>query len=404
MFRDLSKKVRVWDSSVGPFEELAVKQLHDIASLPVVEGVRAMPDSHWGLGACVGSVIALKKAVIPAAVGVDIGCGMMASKTSLTSHDLPENLKKLRSNIERSVPHGRSLGKKMKRDVGSWDSITLPEHVENHVKCVNDWFDRYRNDFGRISRWMNRRHPISHLGTLGTGNHFIELCLDENDQVWIMLHSGSRGIGNAVGTYFIDKAQKEMGEQLGSLPNKDCAYITSNQKSFQEYCDAVSFCQQYAQLNREVMLNSVVDQMTRAFKGFHLEGSAVSCHHNYIDFEYSKDFIITRKGAVSARKNEWGIIPGSMGTKPYIVQGLGNNASFCSCSHGAGRIMSRKKAKKQISLEEHILDTTGVECKKDESVIDESPRAYKDIDTVMKSQKDLVQIKYALKQIVCVKG
>ena len=404
LYRNLSDKVRVWDSQVGQFEELATIQLHEIASLPVVEGIRAMPDSHWGLGACVGSVIALKKAVIPAAVGVDIGCGMMAAKTSLSSHHLPENLKRLRSNIERSVPNGRSAVKKIKRDYGSWDSRKLPEYVENHLMKINYWFDRYRSDFGGISRWMNRRHPITHLGTLGTGNHFIELCLDENDQVWIMLHSGSRGIGYAVGTYFINKAQDEMKNRLGSLPNKDCAYLTDNQKSFKEYCEAVSICQQFAQLNREIMLVSVADQMAKSFKDFSLEGNVIACHHNYIDFDFSKDLIITRKGAVSAKKNEWGIIPGSMGTKSYIVQGFGNNASYCSCSHGAGRVMSRRKAKELISIEEHLADTEGVECKKDLSVIDESPKAYKNIDAVMESQKDLVQIRYTLKQILCVKG
>ena len=404
LYRDLSKKIRVWDSSVGKFEELAAKQLQDVASLPVVEGVRAMPDSHWGLGACVGSVIALKKAVIPAAVGVDIGCGMLACKTSLNSHHLPENLKSLRAKIETHVPHGKTLAKKKSRDHGAWDSQKIPDHVEKQKKKIEGWFDRYRLDCGGISKWLNRRHPITHLGTLGTGNHFIELCLDEKDHVWIMLHSGSRGIGNSVGTHFINKAKEEMGDRLGALPNKDCAYLTNNQKTFKDYCRAVSICQQYAQLNREMMLTSVVEQMGRAFKNFSLTESVIDCHHNYIDFHYAKDLIITRKGAVSAKKGEWGIIPGSMGTKSYIVKGLGNNASYCSCSHGAGRIMSRRKAKERISLEEHISDTAGVECKKDLSVIDESPRAYKDIDAVMESQKDLVEIQHTLKQILCVKG
>ncbi len=393
--------VKTWTRGV-PFDENAKKQLQNIATLPFIhKWIAAMPDAHLGRGATIGSVIPTVGAIVPAAVGVDIGCGMMAVKTSLTAAQLPDNLAPLRSRIEAAVPHGHNPIPKNKNDKGSWES--MPEDVVQAWKPLHDDFQIMTDKYPFLKNTNN----INHLGTLGGGNHFIEICLDESDAVWVMLHSGSRGVGNRIGTYFIQQAKKDMQRYFINLPDKDLAYIPEGSSMFREYTVSVAWAQEFARINREVMMQRVLgalqDEVPTPFSA---ESEAVNCHHNYISREnhYDKNVWVTRKGAVRARKGEMGIIPGSMGAKSFIVRGLGNKESFCSCSHGAGRVMSRTQARKLISLEEHRQATQGVECRKDNQVIDETPAAYKPIDAVMQAQADLVEIVHTLKQVVCVKG
>ncbi len=396
--------IKSWTRGV-PFDENSRKQLMNIAKMPFIhKWVAAMPDVHLGKGATIGSVIPTTGAIIPAAVGVDLGCGMMAVKTSLTATQLPDSLLSLRHAIEKSIPHGRTSGRGRRgarRDKGSWGDI--PADVEAAWKPLHDTFEIMKEKHPFLKSTNN----IAHLGTLGTGNHFIEICLDEKDDVWVMLHSGSRGVGNRIGTHFICEAKKDMERYFISLPDKDLAYIPEGSKNFREYTLSVAWAQDFARINREVMMTRVLEVMQDEIPTpFTAEAEAVNCHHNYISREnhYGENVWLTRKGAVSARKGQMGIIPGSMGAKSFIVRGLGNEESFCSCSHGAGRVMSRTKAKKMVSLEEHIKATKGVECRKDESVIDETPSAYKPIEKVMAAQADLVEIVHTLKQVVCVKG
>ncbi len=399
--------IKAWTQGV-PVEGMAEQQLRNIASLPFIHShVAAMPDVHWGMGATVGSVIPCKKAIIPAAVGVDIGCGMMAVKTSLTSHQLPDTLRDLRSGIEKAVPHGRTGRGNADTDRGAWG--TPPDDIAQVWK--NQPFRQ-----GTLEQGLEEiieRHPtlrkansVNHLGTLGTGNHFIEICLDEADRVWVMLHSGSRGIGNRIGSYFVALAKKEMERFFIVLPDADLAYLPEGTEHFNDYVKAVSWAQAFARTNREVMMAGVLDVMTRMFTDFEVRDSAVNCHHNYVAQEehFGARVWVTRKGAVSAHAGALGIIPGSMGARSFIVRGKGNPHSFCSCSHGAGRAMSRNEAKKRFTLADHIKATEGVECRKDADVIDETPMAYKNIDAVMKAQEDLVDVVHTLKQVVCVKG
>ncbi|PXA99532.1 RNA-splicing ligase RtcB [Nostoc sp. 3335mG] len=392
--------IKMWTRGV-PVEDQAREQLKRAAQMPFVfSHVAAMPDVHVGIGATVGSVIPTRGAVIPAAVGVDIGCGMMAARTSLVASDLPDNLEGIRSAIEQAVPHGRSVGRG-KRDTGSWGSP--PPAIVEAWATLAQRFDRLTDKHPRLRNTNN----LTHLGTLGTGNHFIELCLDQDQRVWIMLHSGSRGVGNAIGTFFIELAKQDMRKWHINLPDQDLAYFPEGTDHFDDYVEAVGWAQDFAALNRRTMMTNVI----RALRGqiarpFDAEMEAVNCHHNYVQREchFGQNVLVTRKGAVRAAKGVMGIIPGSMGAKSFIVRGLGNPESFDSCSHGAGRVMSRTAAKKLVSLDEHIADTAGVECRKDESVIDETPRAYKPIEAVMAAQADLVEIVHTLKQVVCVKG
>jgi tRNA-splicing ligase RtcB len=393
--------IKTWTRGV-PLEPEALQQLTNIARMPIVgPWVAAMPDVHLGIGATVGSVIPTVGAVIPAAVGVDIGCGMMAVETTLTAKDLPDSLGPMRNTIERGVPHGR--GKHGgKGDKGSWSAIP---------NRVNDVWAELEPGWKRIIA----KHPavtnvnhIVHLGTLGTGNHFIEVCLDERDRVWFMLHSGSRGVGNRIGSYFIELAKKDMQHHIHNVPDADLAYFSEGTEHFDDYVEAVSWAQSFARHNRELMMHAVLDSVRR-LKGippFQMAKVAVNCHHNYVSREhhYGKDLLVTRKGAVRAGAGELGIIPGSMGARSYIVRGKGNAEAFESCSHGAGRVMSRTAAKKLFTLDDHRKATEGVECRKDKDVIDETPAAYKDIDAVMAAQSDLVDIVHTLKQVVCVKG
>lgn len=401
VMRDGGVPIKSWTRGV-PFEEEAKAQLKNISRLPFIhKWVAAMPDVHLGKGATIGSVVPTIGAVIPAAVGVDIGCGMMAVKTSLNASDLPDNLAGIRSAIEAAVPHGRSARARGGRDKGAWSNI--PDDVLQAWLPLVSQFDV-----------LSEKHPVlkntnnvNHLGTLGTGNHFIEMCLDEHNSVWLMLHSGSRGVGNRIGTHFIEKAKKDMERWKIQLPDSDLAYLPEGSDHFDQYVEAVEWAQNYARINREVMMVRVIDAVKRVLGiDFESRMEAVNCHHNYVSREnhYGKNVLVTRKGAVRARAGEMGIIPGSMGAKSFIVRGLGNEESFCSCSHGAGRVMSRTKAKKLVSLEEHRQATADVECRKDKDVIDETPKAYKHIEKVMEAQKDLVEVVYTLKQVVCVKG
>ena len=393
--------LKLWDSH-GAFDDGAMDQLRNVASLPFIHShVAGMPDVHWGMGAAIGSVIATKGVIIPAAVGVDIGCGMMAVKLSLKASDLPDNLYQIRCDIEAAVPHGRT-DNGGENDVGGWgeelshDAKSRWHSLENRYVSITDKHPKAK-----------AFNTYSHMGTLGTGNHFIEVCLDENDYVWVMLHSGSRGVGNKIGIYFINAAKKEMQRYHIDkfLPDIDLSYVVEHTELFDDYINAVEWAQEFALENRRSMMEAVLKVLSNKFKFNAIDG-AINCHHNYIAREnhFGANVWITRKGAVRARKGDLGIIPGSMGTGSFIVRGLGSKESFCSCSHGAGRVMSRNQAKKEISLEQHAQAMIGIEARLDEDVLDESPAAYKDIGAVMNAQNDLVEIVTRLTQIINVKG
>jgi tRNA-splicing ligase RtcB len=390
--------IKMWTRGV-PVEDEAKRQLTNAARLPIVfKHIAAMPDVHFGIGATVGSVIPTLKAIIPAAVGVDIGCGMMAAKTTLTAEDLPDNLAPLRSAIERAVPHGRAP---KGRDPGAWSKV--PGSVDSAWAQLEPDFSELTRDYPKLEKTNNRIH----LGTLGTGNHFIEVCLDEEGFVWFMLHSGSRGVGNAIGTMFIELAKQDALRHNANLPDRDLAYFEEGSRYFGDYVRAVGWAQRFAALNREVMMRRVIEAAKTVIrKSFQSHIEAVNCHHNYVQVEthFGEDVYVTRKGAVSAKAGQLGIIPGSMGARSYIVRGKGNADSFESCSHGAGRLMSRGEAKRRFTLADHRAATEGVECRKDKDVIDETPAAYKDIGAVMEAQRDLVDVVHTLKQVVCVKG
>ena len=392
--------VKMWTRGVS-VEPEAREQLSRAARMPFIfKHVAVMPDVHVGIGATVGSVIPTRGAVIPAAVGVDIGCGMMAARTSLHAADLPDSLEGVRSAIEQAVPHGRDVGRG-KRDKGSWGDP--PPEIAAAWATLAERFKRITDKYPRLKNTNN----LVHLGTLGTGNHFIELCLDEKDEVWIMLHSGSRGVGNAIGSFFIELAKQDMRKWFINLPDQNLAYFSEGTDHFDDYVEAVGWAQDFAALNRRMMMVSVIRSIrTIIAKPFEAELEAINCHHNYVSKEnhFGENVLVTRKGAVRAAKGVMGIIPGSMGAKSFIVRGRGNAESFDSCSHGAGRLMSRTEAKKTFTLDDHILATEGVECRKDAGVIDETPAAYKPIEAVMAAQADLVEIVHTLKQVVCVKG
>lgn len=385
--------VKIWTNEV---DDRSRQQLANIASMPFVHHhVAAMPDVHLGIGATVGSVIATHKAIIPAAVGVDIGCGMVAARLSLTANDLDEkSLKKVFDQISRDVPVGRAQHK---------DSLVLVDSVrpfESGLKSLTDRHPELLKAFGKFSKWANQ------MGTLGGGNHFIEVCLDESNQVWLMLHSGSRGIGNAIADYFIKLARKDMERWMIQLPDRDLAYFPEGSEYFADYVEAVHWAQDYAFANRQAMLDLVLKGLEKHLPPFTVTTEAVNCHHNYVAMEhhYGADVWVTRKGAIRAREGDLGIVPGSMGARSFIVRGKGNAESFCSSAHGAGRRMSRTEATKTFTEADLEQQTSGVICRKDKGVIDEIPGAYKDIDVVMENQKDLTEILHTLKQVVCVKG
>ncbi len=393
--------VKAWIDGV-PADEKALQQLRNVAALGIVHShVAAMPDVHFGIGATVGSVIPTRDAIIPAAVGVDIGCGMMAVRTSLTASDLPDDLKALRAAIEKVVPHGRT-NHGGKGDRGAW--ANPPARVEAAWRKLRPGYEAIVERQPRL----DRGETYSQLGTLGGGNHFIELCLDESQRVWAMLHSGSRGVGNRIGSHYIDLAKKDMRRHVHELPDADLSYFKEGSEHFDEYVEAVDWAQRFARTNRDLMMAAVFEALaaTKLLPRFTHGEVAVNCHHNYVEREehFGASVFVTRKGAVRAGAGELGIIPGSMGARSYIVRGKGNPESFHSCSHGAGRVMSRGEAQRKFSLADHIAATEGVECRKDREVIDETPGAYKDIEAVMAAQSDLVEVVHTLKQVVCVKG
>jgi len=385
--------IKIWTDD---FDERSKEQLSNIASLPFIHHhVAAMPDVHLGIGATVGSVIATHKAIIPAAVGVDIGCGMVAARLSLTANELDEkSLKKVFEQISRDVP----VGKGQHKDDRVLVAAVSP--FEPGLKVLTDRHPELLKTFGKFSKWMNQ------MGTLGGGNHFIEVCLDESNQVWVMLHSGSRGIGNAIADYFIKLARKDMERWMIQLPDRDLAYFPEGSEYFADYVEAVHWAQDYAFANRQAMLELVLKGLEKHLPPFTVTTEAVNCHHNYVAMEhhYGADVWVTRKGAIRAREGDLGIVPGSMGARSFIVRGKGNRESFCSSAHGAGRRMSRTEAAKVFSEADLERQTAGVICRKDKGVIDEIPGAYKDIDAVMANQNDLTEILHTLKQVVCVKG
>ena len=393
--------IKAWVRGV-PLEDAARAQVENVARLPFVgPWVAVMPDVHWGMGATVGSVIPTEGAIVPAAVGVDIGCGMMAVRTSLEARHLPDDLRAVRTAIEKGVPHGRTDGGGS-ADRGAWHD--LPQ-------AVREAWGRLLPGYQRLvarHKKLGQGSAENHLGTLGTGNHFIEVCLDGSDRVWFLLHSGSRGVGNRIGRFFIEKARNLLASRDMHLPDADLAWFDEGTPHFDEYVAAVSWAQEFARENREAMMRGVVAAV-RSVPGLppfqtHLE--AVNCHHNYVARErhHGRDLLVTRKGAVRAGLGDLGIIPGSMGARSYIVRGKGSPESFESCSHGAGRAMSRNEAKRRFTVADHVAATSSVECRKDADVIDETPAAYKSIDAVMAAQADLVEIVHELRQVVCVKG
>ncbi len=385
--------VRIYTDAIEP---AARQQLVNISKLPVVHHhVAAMPDVHLGIGATVGSVIPTLRAIIPAAVGVDIGCGMIAARLSLTANDIDErSLRKVFDQISRDVPVG--FNQHDERDA----LADAARPFKRGLRAILERHPGVEKRVGRQSSWVRQ------MGTLGGGNHFIEVCLDESNRLWVMLHSGSRGIGNAIGTYFIELAKRDAEHQGLALPDRDLAYFPEGAAHFDDYVAAVQWAQDYARANREAMMERTLQAMREHLPKFKLGKHAVNCHHNYVEKEhhFGADVWVTRKGAVRAGDGELGIIPGSMGAKSFIVRGKGNPDSFCSCSHGAGRAMSRTKAKEAFTLKDHREATEGVECRKDQGVIDETPMAYKDIDAVIAAQSDLIEVVHTLKQVVCVKG
>lgn len=386
--------VKIYTDDVDP---QAMNQLINIAQLPFIHShVAAMPDVHVGIGATVGAVIPTKGAIIPAAVGVDIGCGMNAVRLSLKASQLPDTLRSVRGAIEAVIPVGFAM---------HTDKPGVPAST---IRALDSGLDRIVGKHPGILKMQKHAERIwaQQLGTLGGGNHFIELCLDENQDVWVMLHSGSRGIGNIIGRYFIALARKDMGKHLSNLPDRDLAYLQEGAEHFDDYVAAVHWAQDYAMSNRREMMRLILEALARQLTPFTLTKEAINCHHNYVAVEqhFGETVFITRKGAIRAGEGELGIIPGSMGAKSYIVRGKGEAQSFCSCSHGAGRRMSRSKAKRHFASQDLIAQTSGVECRKDAGVLDEIPGAYKDIDAVMAHQADLVEVVHTLKQVVCVKG
>ena len=385
--------VQIWTDDV---DERSKQQLSNIASMPFIHHhVAAMPDVHVGMGATIGSVIATHKAIIPAAVGVDIGCGMLACQLSLTANDIDEkSLQKVFHQISRDIPVGRNWHKDERA------LVDAAKPFEARLTAMTQKHPGLLKSFGRFNNWINQ------MGTLGGGNHFIEICLDENNQVWVMLHSGSRGIGNGLADYFIELARKDMERLMVNLPDRDLAYFSEGTEYFDDYVEGVHWAQEYAYQNRQSMLDLILAGMRRLLPEFTVLNEVVNCHHNYVAIEhhYGEDVYVTRKGAIRAREGDLGIIPGSMGAKSFIVRGKGNPESFTSCAHGAGRRMSRTAAEQQFTQDDLKKQTEGVICRKDKAVIDEIPGAYKDIDTVMANQADLVEVLHTLKQVVCVKG
>lgn len=386
----------MWADETG-IEEPAIRQLRNVSALPWTHGLRVMPDVHYGKGATVGSVIAMHQAVAPAAVGVDIGCGMTAVRTNLSPDRLPDDLGRLRRTIERGVPVGNGAHKD--------HSPTIDRHggLKRRFKEMREGFEslqarRLARSFGRLEA-----KAVNQIGTLGGGNHFIELCAGDDDRIWVTLHSGSRGIGNRLAQEHMEVAQSLTHNK--GLVDRDLAVFLSHTPQMEAYLHDLWWAQSYALLNRDVMLASICDDLSRHIPRIAFE-DPIRCHHNYVAVETYDDLelIVTRKGAIRAGKGDLGVIPGSMGTGSYIVRGLGNPASYESASHGAGRRMSRSQAKQRFTTEDLAEQTRGIECRKDPGVIDEIPAAYKDIDEVIRAQSDLVEVVARLRTLLCIKG
>ena len=385
-----ARPIKNWAKGI---EAAALQQAKNIARLPFIapQGVALMPDAHSGKGSTIGSVIATERAIIPAAVGVDLGCGMNAVRLSLKASDLPDSLAAIRSQIERDIPLG----------AGGAHQTTRSEFAEN-ARRMPETPPRLGENWHFITGSASGERAASQLGTLGSGNHFIELCLDENQDVWIMLHSGSRGIGNKIGTHYIERAKLRMEQFFISLPDGDLAYLPEDTDDFNDYMEAVGWAQNYALENRRLMMERVIAALRQHIPiDFTITQEAINCHHNYVEREnhFGRNMWVTRKGAIRAREGDLGIIPGSMGQRSYIVRGKGSTDSYCSCSH-----MSRAQARRTFSLTDLVEQTQGVECRKDDAVLDEIPGAYKNIDEVMANQADLVEVLHTLKQVMCVKG
>ena len=394
--------VRMWTEGV-PVEDAARAQIANLARLPILGGpVAIMPDVHLGKGATVGSVIATRGAIIPAAVGVDIGCGMVALRTSLAASDLPESLSRVRAQIERDVPVGFDLHRGPVVDERRGEDAA---RLRTRMLALRDRFERLAI-VGMLGK-LDHARVWNQVGTLGGGNHVIELCVDEMQRVWVMLHSGSRNVGNRIGEVAIGEARRLAEREERHLPDRDLAWLSEGTPAFERYVAGLRWAQDYAALNRDVMLHLTLQSLARFFpQDIAVRESAVNCHHNYADVEehFGRPLWITRKGAVSARAGELGIIPGSMGARSFIVRGKGNAASYHSCSHGAGRTMSRNEARRRFTRADLAAQTAGVECRKDAGVVDELPAAYKDVDAVMAAQSDLVEVVHTMKQVLCVKG
>lgn len=391
--------IKVWDGSGSvPMEAQALAQLGHVSQLPFVgPHVALMPDGHFGISSTVGSVVPTRSAIIPAAVGVDIGCGMSAVRTTLNAAWVNKNAQRLFDAISEAVPHGGGKGS----EKGNWSPSRLPASNRYMWQDLEVGYRRIVDKDGQCSS----KNVQTQLGTLGGGNHFIEVCVDENHAVWFVLHSGSRGVGNKIGTRYIELAKQHAHENGLKLPVLDLAFFTEGTQLFNDYYEAVTWAQKYAFSNRAIMLDQV-DRAVKKLVDFEQTNEFVDCHHNFVAKEqhFGENLYITRKGAVEAKLGQWGIIPGSMGARSFITKGLGNPQSFNSSSHGAGRIMARGVAKKSITLDMHRKATEGVICRKDKDVVDESPGAYKNIDDVMAAQRDLVEVVHTLKQVCCVKG
>jgi tRNA-splicing ligase RtcB len=394
-------RARLWTGDLE-LEPEALEQIRQVSELPILAGpVAVMPDVHLGKGATVGTVIPTRAAIVPAAVGVDIGCGMLAVKTDLMARGLPESLDRVRARIERDVPVGFHFHREPLEPEGSRAAGELRRRMRNlesrHAKL------RILSRVGRFDAARMWRQ----LGSLGGGNHFIEMCLDTDRAVWIMLHSGSRNVGKTIGETAMEMAKRHAERMDRALPNRDLAWLDEGSPEFEAYVEGLSWAQEYAALNRDLMLDLVHRALEKALnREIRFLGEVTNCHHNYARLEehFGERVWVTRKGAVSARAGELGIVPGSMGARSFIVRGKGNAAAYCSCAHGAGRVMSRSRAKKLFSCEDLARQTEGIECRKDPGVIDEIPAAYKDIDRVMAAQADLVEVVATLKQVLCVKG
>lgn len=390
--------IKTWTRGV-PVDPNAIDQLRNVASLPFVfKHIVGMADIHVGKGATIGSVIATEKAIVPAAVGVDLGCGMQAIRLQgPAAKDLPDNLAPIRADLEQAIPVGRA----------SHQSSTLYRDFRPAaLDELTAFLDAKHPKIMRRRRQDVRTIVTRQAGTLGGGNHFIELCTDETDALWVMLHSGSRGIGNLIGSYFIDLAKEEMQRWRIHLPDADLAYLPEGSTYFDDYMYAINWAQEYAKANRNLMMKLALRALKHHLPRFSTNREVIDVHHNYVALEhhFGKNVLITRKGAVRARAGDLAIIPGSMGARSFIVRGKGEPQSFHSCAHGAGRIYSRSEAKRRITLEDHVASTAGIECRKDAGVLDESPASYKNIDDVMAAQSDLVEIVHTLRQHVCVKG